>query len=263
MKVNIYTLEDPITKEIRYIGRTKNSLKVRLSGHLSKSKKGKNHKDNWLKNLTNQKLKPIINLLEVVEGWTESYQKEQQIIKEYLKKGFNLVNLHDRGEGGLLRSFSQEQKDKISNTVKKLHNEGKLSCGRKMIDLYDLNGVFIKHFESYKECANYLSISEKQIQISIKRKAKSIKKFQYKLINTEIPLYYINESHKGKNLKLTYVYDIINSKEIIFNSREELADYFKVNYTTLYYYLKNNKLYKQQFQITNARIKLDELSGKS
>ncbi len=67
IEVKIYLLIDPITEEIRYIGRTKNTLSIRLSGHLSKanSRVFKTHKDNWILNLKNKKLKPIIKLLKI------------------------------------------------------------------------------------------------------------------------------------------------------------------------------------------------------
>ena len=42
LKVNIYVLIDPITCKIRYIGRTKNRLEIRLRGHMSKCLHKKN-----------------------------------------------------------------------------------------------------------------------------------------------------------------------------------------------------------------------------
>ena len=88
MEVKIYALKHPVTQEIRYIGRTKNSLKVRLTGHLSKAKqnKFKTYKDNWILSL---QTKPIIELLETVYGWEESYKREKEIIKDYLNKDYN------------------------------------------------------------------------------------------------------------------------------------------------------------------------------
>lgn len=53
MKVIIYTLKDPITNEIRYIGRTRESkLYIRLSGHMSMGKSNHNtYKKNWIKKI--------------------------------------------------------------------------------------------------------------------------------------------------------------------------------------------------------------------
>lgn len=178
MIVKIYVLKDLDTSETRYVGRTKNSLNVRLNGHFSKAKKNlkKTYKDNWILSLNK---KPIIELLEEVDGWEESYKREQEIISDYLSKGFRLVNLHDRGEGGLMRNFSDEQRRKISESVTKLHKQGKLSCGRKQITLFDLNGKKIKVFRSFKECAEYIGVSEKHLQTSVRRKAKRIRNYQH------------------------------------------------------------------------------------
>ena len=51
----IYTLEHPITKEIRYIGKTTRSLKKRLSEHVSEASFNHGvHKINWINSLGNQ-----------------------------------------------------------------------------------------------------------------------------------------------------------------------------------------------------------------
>lgn len=178
MLVKIYVLKHPETLEVRYIGRTKNKLNARLNGHLSKARKNKvkTHKDNWLLSL---KERPIIEQIEEVEGWTESYKVEQFLIKDYLEKGYDLVNLHDRGEGGVNRNISIEQRQKISKSVKKLHEEGKLNCGRKKITLFDLEGNRINTFASFKECASYIGVSDKHMQRSVKRNAKRIRNYQH------------------------------------------------------------------------------------
>ena len=50
VEVTLYYLIDPITNDVRYIGRTKNTLSRRLNGHLSKARKGnKSHKNDCLK----------------------------------------------------------------------------------------------------------------------------------------------------------------------------------------------------------------------
>ncbi len=59
---NIYVLKDPRTLEIRYVGMTFNSLKVRLKAHCFE--KGKSHKLSWIKSLKNLELKPIIESIE-------------------------------------------------------------------------------------------------------------------------------------------------------------------------------------------------------
>ena len=64
-KIKIYTLKDPLTNEIRYIGKTKYSLVDRLCKHLITYEK--NHRANWIRKLSKQNLKPIIELLEEMD----------------------------------------------------------------------------------------------------------------------------------------------------------------------------------------------------
>jgi predicted HTH domain antitoxin len=180
MLVTIYYLEDPITNEIRYIGRTKNDLKARLRGHLATAKKNKfkTKKDNWILKLYNLKLKPIIKPILQIEGWTESYLKEQALIKYHIDREFNLVNLHDRGEGHLLRNISDEQKKKISDTVKLLHKQGVYDSRGKKITLYNLEGYKIQSFKNARLAAEYIGVSLKHIENCLKRNDKRLHDFQ-------------------------------------------------------------------------------------
>ena len=180
MLVTIYYLEDPKTNEIRYIGRTKNNLKARLRGHLAIAKKNKfkTKKDNWILNLYKQNLKPIIKPILQIEGWTESYLKEQELIKYYIDKQYNLVNLHDRGEGHLLRNISDEQKKKISDKVKLLHKQGVYDNRSKSITIYDLNGYKIQSFKNSRLAAEYIGVSLKHVENCLKRNDKRLHNFQ-------------------------------------------------------------------------------------
>jgi hypothetical protein len=67
--IYIYTLSDPITKEVKYCGKTKN-IKERLIGHL-KDKRHNKEKFQWISDIKNNNLKPIIEIVDEVddEGW--------------------------------------------------------------------------------------------------------------------------------------------------------------------------------------------------
>ena len=259
MVVKIYVLKDPISEEIRYIGRTKNSLAVRLSGHCSKAKRNsfKTHKDNWILKLTE---KPIIEQIEEVLGWEESYIREQEIIKEYISNGYRLTNLHDRGTGGLLRDISIEQRQKISATVKKLHAEGKFSCNKKSVDLYDLKGNFIITLDSYKNGAEYIGIPQKHFQNSMKRNAKRIKNFQVVRQNSPHPgIWKQRTGEITKNFKKLYLWDTLDKVIIELEARKRFTEMFDRAGSTINHYLDTNKLFNNRYLITNARVKLDEL----
>lgn len=259
--VKIYKLVDPNTLETRYIGRTTQTLNKRLNGHLSKARKSTSncHIKNWIMSLLRDNKKPIIKYITEIEGWSESYKYEQLLIKEYLENKHDLTNGHDRGEGGLLRNFTLEQRLKISQSVKKLHDEGLLHCGRKPLNVYDLNGEFIVKFESITSCAKWLKISDKQLQLSLKRKAKRVHDFQITFEDDKAPGKYSNKRTSESNLKEIYFNDLFSSEYLYFKSRKDAIDYFKVSNNTFNYYIKKNKLYLNKYLISNARLKQGEL----
>lgn len=94
--VKIYKLIDPRTNEIRYIGKTISLLQRRLRCHIHTAKNGNNHKDNWIKNILNDNLRPIIELVEMVpeKDWEE---REKYWIAYYNSIGVNLTNATDGG----------------------------------------------------------------------------------------------------------------------------------------------------------------------
>ena len=104
MYMKIYTLTDPITNEIRYIGVTKSSLNKRLCGHIHDCKSKKpTHKINWIKTLLSKKLLPTIELLEEVET-SIAFELEIYWIAQFKTWGFNLTNSTEGGETPITKS---------------------------------------------------------------------------------------------------------------------------------------------------------------
>lgn len=134
--VKIYSLNCPITYEVRYIGKTSLSLKQRLNTHMQ-CKLEKNHRYYWLKSLKEKGLKPSIELVDEVgiDNW-EFW--EQWYILLFKQWGFNLVNCSEGGEGfkenhipwnkGKTNIHSKEALKKLSLLQKGKHvsNETKL-----------------------------------------------------------------------------------------------------------------------------------------
>jgi group I intron endonuclease len=122
-KVYIYTLSCPIRNEIMYIGKTIN-LKERLIAHY-KEKKCNKSKIEWVVNLREKGLKPIMEVLDEVyeHNWSIS---EKYWISQFKSWGFNLLNISEGGEGINLVGFkhTKESKIKISNAGKgRKHSE--------------------------------------------------------------------------------------------------------------------------------------------
>ena len=128
MEYKIYFLIDPITNEIRYVGKTTKDLNKRLfNGHLRD--KSKTHKTNWLNSLKKENLIPEIKLVKICKNEKMCCFSEKFYIKLLGRADKNmgiLVNSTDGGEGVPGRILSQETKNKIGNS-----NKGK-TLGRKV-----------------------------------------------------------------------------------------------------------------------------------
>jgi hypothetical protein len=113
-KVLIYALICPKAKEIRYIGKTIQSLKSRLKGHLYIPKNDTTYRANWIRDLRKDKLIPEIIL---IEECNESNWVEREIYWiDYYSKLVNLVNYSKGGNGGHHVKIST--REKLSNLYK-------------------------------------------------------------------------------------------------------------------------------------------------
>lgn len=112
---NIYTLSDPSTGEVRYVGKTCKSLSNRYSQHIYSWKRsaGKrlSHVNARIKSLAVDNKKPIIELVDTVEdcSWQDA---EKGYIRLYKSFGCNLTNLTLGGEGTSGYKPTEESKNK-------------------------------------------------------------------------------------------------------------------------------------------------------
>jgi hypothetical protein len=112
MDYKIYGLVDPRTNEIRYVGKTKRTLRVRLRAHINDRPKSNTYKHNWINQLKQINLEPIIIELELCD---ENTWIERE--KYWISYFENLTNLTTGGEG--CDYFKKEILKKISTKVKK------------------------------------------------------------------------------------------------------------------------------------------------
>lgn len=141
----IYALSDPITNEIRYVGKS-DDLKKRFVEHIRKCKYTNTHKNNWIKSLLNKNLRPNIEILETVSidewGFWETYW-----INQMKSWGFNLTNIASGGRGGnqgliINKKISLALKNRkfSSSTLEKMRlgaKQRKISCeGRKNLSFH-------------------------------------------------------------------------------------------------------------------------------
>ena len=115
--VRIYTLSDARDPDnIRYVGKTVQTLKKRLSGHIHDAKTAKmsnycyNHNWNWIAKVLSEGSNVIIEEVDSLEindfedwKWLEKYW-----ISQFKTWGFKLTNLTDGGDGNQGQKFSAE-----------------------------------------------------------------------------------------------------------------------------------------------------------
>jgi len=160
MNIYIYTLSDD-KNNIKYVGQT-NNIERRLNNHIYEANNngGKNKRCSWVKSLLNKNNKPKIDIIDIVpiEEWMfwETYWITQ--IKSW---GFSLVNMTNGGDGKYGYTPSNETIKKISDSHKgktpKNIDLFKFSRNKKILQ-YDLNGNFIKEWESISEAEKTLNI---------------------------------------------------------------------------------------------------------
>ena len=104
-KINkIYTLRDPITYQVEYVGMTAGTLQARLEQHIRSSKVNghlkKGARDRWISQLERRGLQPVIELLETVTGdWQERERYWIQYYNVYKEDGGDLTNATIGGRG--------------------------------------------------------------------------------------------------------------------------------------------------------------------
>jgi len=113
----IYTLSDPITNTVKYVGKTMNP-KVRYNTYIKQAKKGKRNNlvINWVKSLLTNNLKPKMEIIDEVIGpweWLEVYW-----IGQFKAWGFSLKNMTEGGDSNPMDN--PEIRKIISDKMKKL-----------------------------------------------------------------------------------------------------------------------------------------------
>lgn len=147
--IYIYTLSDPTTNEVRYVGKTIN-IKRRYKQHLYD--KRTTHKCNWVQSLRKEGLKPILTIIETCnDNWQE---REIYWISQY----DNLTNFSDGGGVDYVRVTTEETKEKIRQAnlgkPKTSEQKEKIKQGQSKTKI-SVDGVI---YESLMEASRKLNI---------------------------------------------------------------------------------------------------------
>lgn len=254
---NIYILIDPRTNMVRYVGKA-NNVSQRYKAHLNRARDNQTHKRNWINSLKKLRLKPIIEVIDIVpiDNWIfwETYW-----ISQMKTWGFELVNNTLGGDGstfGNLGSFKKGQ------------------GGKKVIG-YNSTFEKVYEFDTAEDATKFLKTHRSSIPRCASGKSKTIKKiawFYYenikelnneelnKMINEKFDV--IRESNSGsfkkgqigmRSIKLK-VTDLINNLVTIVDSGTAAAILIGVKQPTISWGLKNNKIMKKQYKIEKYEI---------
>ena len=213
MKTYIYTLTDPDTNQVRYVGKTVN-VKRRYYGHTNENsnKRLKNsHLANWLLLLLKNNKKPILEVIDECDSnWEEL---EKYWIAQFKAWGFKLTNLTEGGQGGTGYKQTEEHKRNISEAKKaskrKLSEEQRQFISERMknnqyskgavrtkeikenlkllkskpVLQYDKLGNFIKEFNSIKQASIETNTFSSSISNNLNNKSKTAGGFIWKYKN--------------------------------------------------------------------------------
>jgi len=161
MKTFIYALIDPITEEVRYIGKS-NNPKKRFSGHVVD--KNKTYKTMWIRSLKKQNLSPILEIIDSVSFFEWEFW-EQHYISLYRSWGFRLTNLSNGGFGGINGKRSDETKMKMRNAQLGKRHSFETKEKLRQINLGNL------HSEETKEKNRQSNLGRKQSPAAITKTA--------------------------------------------------------------------------------------------
>lgn len=230
-RVFIYTLSHPITNEIRYIGKTKQSLYNRYADHISiKNNRNKlnYHSKNWIKSLLKDNLKPKIELLDIVDEF--NWEIEEIFYISYFRYlGFNLINYQKGGKKG-----NTGLKWKLSDNTKKNKFEILKNSKINKHILYDLKGNVINKYDNIIIASELLNIQYAKLYQIIKYKNLIDKKFI--LLKEEEEF---NTNLLKRKCRKILIYN--NTEELIFNSQKECSKYLKLSLSTINQ-IVNNKI---------------------
>lgn len=153
----IYVLKCPITYEIKYVGKA-NKPKQRYYAHMNLNKTSSSYKKTWIKQLKDNNLKPILEIIAEVpiNSWQEY---EKYYINYYISLGCKLTNLGLGGEGLNFGNQTSFKKGVVNYKKERLKKEC-LVCG----NLFEVSPSV---FNKYKCCSMLCSKQYRKNNINL------------------------------------------------------------------------------------------------
>ena len=145
----IYCLRHPVTREVRYIGKTVD-LKIRKKSH---HQLGKTRCDNWKRSLLAEGLWPDTEVLETVPIGANWVEREQHWIAHFKAQGASLTNLTAGGEGTHGRVITDAYREKLRKafTGRPIPQEQREQISKALTGLKQSPETIAKRFSTYSE----------------------------------------------------------------------------------------------------------------
>jgi hypothetical protein len=110
----VYTLADPRSEEIRYVGKTESRPQIRLNHHLHRARVGhKAYVYDWTRQVLSSGQTPIMEILEELPDRKALIEAECHWIVQLRALGCRLTNLTEGGEGCFGYKHSLEARKKM------------------------------------------------------------------------------------------------------------------------------------------------------
>lgn len=143
IKYVFYSLSDPVTKEVRYIGVTTSKLNVRYAQHKYNATNISRRTTpiaKWFYSLLNKGIAPTINIVSIFKDYKNSNLWE--LIEQCLiKQHTNLLNLHEGGKGVV----------KGERKLTSIHNM------KPTVQIHPWKDIILREFPSCSDAEVYIS----------------------------------------------------------------------------------------------------------
>ena len=235
-KFLIYTLKDPVTLEIRYVGVTSTTLSARLSQHIYDSKKLGTHKRYWIKSLVERNLKPII---ETIESCTYKTWEDRE--KYWISYYENLTNTLSGGRGVVLHRTKESIQKSTEAKYKPLVA---ITNKRKVL-----------HFKSHVEAEKKLEVPRSSIEYSLS--SLNFSAGGYNFIHLVDYKEGMEKSVIIRKKKQKYN---VKYQEVIYTPKE-LAEFLNISETTVYLWCTGKTNWRKAHKLKGEQIEIFKIKS--